>query len=384
MGLRHSGSLSIYSNSQLKYKMDNLYLEVTKRGESLMVLKFKDVEKRLNDSLIFPEFNLHIKAAEVTAIYASLNVRMTVLQMLKKEMPILNGQILAGDKEISTIHLSEIGFFFLEDGLYERLTVAEHLKLYSRLFNKRLSSDLILQKVHLEEKRNIKIKSLSYSERKRVLFAKLLIQNSNLLIIEEPDQNVDLETQRIFILLLENLRNEGKGILILTSNMESAITMANKVFRLDSNGLEEIQLVEETENKEFESKESTAQSTEEIIQEEIQPVRFEKIPTKVNEKIVLFDPPEIDYIESNDGQSNLHIKGEEFPTTFTLSELEKRLQHFGFFRCHRSYIVNLQKVREVITWTRNSYSLVLDDEKKSNIPLSKTKMAELKGMLGLK
>lgn len=112
MGLRHSGSLSIYSNSQLKYKMDNLYLEVTKRGESLMVLKFKDVEKRLNDSLIFPEFNLHIKAAEVTAIYASLNVRMTVLQMLKKEMPILNGQILAGDKEISTIHLSEIGFFF--------------------------------------------------------------------------------------------------------------------------------------------------------------------------------------------------------------------------------------------------------------------------------
>ena len=81
---------------------------------------------------------------------------------------------------------------------------------------------------------------------------------------------------------------------------------------------------------------------------------------------------------------HLHIKGEGFPTTFTLNELEERLQHFGFFRCHRSYIVNLQKVREVITWTRNSYSLILDDEKKSNIPLSKTKMAELKGMLGLK
>ena len=81
---------------------------------------------------------------------------------------------------------------------------------------------------------------------------------------------------------------------------------------------------------------------------------------------------------------HLHINGEEFPTTFTMNELEERLQHFGFFRCHRSYIVNLQKVREVITWTRNSYSLILDDEKKSNIPLSKSKMAELKVMLGLK
>ena len=116
----------------------------------------------------------------------------------------------------------------------------------------------------------------------------------------------------------------------------------------------------------------------------VQPIRFEKIPTKVNEKIVLFDPPEIDYIESVDGQCFLHIKGESFPCNFTLNELEERLLLFGFFRCHRSYIVNLQKVREVITWTRNSYSLVLEDTEKSSVPLSKTKMADLKGMLGLK
>ena len=100
--------------------------------------------------------------------------------------------------------------------------------------------------------------------------------------------------------------------------------------------------------------------------------------------MVLFDPPEIDYIESYDGQANIYVKGEAFPGNFTLSHLEERIHHYGFFRCHRSYIVNLQKVREVITWTRNSYSLVLDDQEKSSIPLSKTKMAELKDMLGLK
>lgn len=343
-----------------------------------MVLKFNDVEKRLSDSLIFPAFNLHIGEAEVTAIYSSLNVRTTLLQMLTKEMPILNGEIHIENNEISKANLKEIGFLFLQEGLYERLTVGEHLKLYSQLYNVELSVDSVLRKVHLEEKRNLKLKKLSFSEQKRISLAKLLIQNPKLFIIEEPDQNVDLETQRIIILIIESLRNEGKSVLILTSNMESAITMANRVFRLDTNGLEEIQLVDELEQEEF-----TNETVDEIVQEEVQPVRFEKIPTKVNEKIVLFDPPEIDYIESNEG-AHLHIKGESFPTTFTLNELEERLQHFGFFRCHRSYIVNLQKVREVITWTRNSYSLILDDEKKSNIPLSKTKMAELKGMLGLK
>ncbi|MDR0435024.1 MAG: LytTR family transcriptional regulator DNA-binding domain-containing protein [Gracilibacteraceae bacterium] len=38
------------------------------------------------------------------------------------------------------------------------------------------------------------------------------------------------------------------------------------------------------------------------------------------------------------------------------------MKPYGFFRCHRSYIVNLQKVREIITWTRNSYGLILDDD----------------------
>nr|WP_285848822.1 LytTR family DNA-binding domain-containing protein [Solibacillus isronensis] len=42
-----------------------------------------------------------------------------------------------------------------------------------------------------------------------------------------------------------------------------------------------------------------------------------------------------------------------------MSELEKRLHHFRFFRCHRSYIVNLHKAREILTWTCNSYSLSL-------------------------
>ena len=339
-----------------------------------MGLRFTNVEKRLNDSLIFPTFNLHIRDKEVTAVYSSLNVREILLHMLTRKASVSIGEISIKDIDISKVNLAEVGFLFLNEGLYERLTVADQLHFYRKLYNSAESIPSIIRKVHLEEQRNVRTKKLSNSEQRRVLFAKLLIQNPKLFIIEEPDQNVDIETQRIFILIIERLRNEGKSVLILTSNMESAITTSDRVFKLDERGLQEIQVV----------KESSAEQIDEVVQEEIQPVRFEKIPTKVNEKIVLFDPPEIDYIESNDGQTFLHIKGEEFSTMFTLKELEERLQYFGFFRCHRSYIVNLQKVREVITWTRNSYSLVLDDEEKSTIPLSKSKMSELKAMLGLK
>ena len=68
-----------------------------RKGEEIMVLKFKNVEKRLSDSLIFPAFNLHIQVAEVTAIHASLNVENSITNV-EKEMPVLNGQILIEDK----------------------------------------------------------------------------------------------------------------------------------------------------------------------------------------------------------------------------------------------------------------------------------------------
>ncbi|MDG0873430.1 LytTR family transcriptional regulator DNA-binding domain-containing protein [Paenibacillus thiaminolyticus] len=98
---------------------------------------------------------------------------------------------------------------------------------------------------------------------------------------------------------------------------------------------------------------------------------------------MLIDPLEMIYIESQDRVAHLHVQSGDYPCSMTLQELEQKLKPFGFFRCHRSYLVNLQRVREVIIWSRNSYSLVLDDEKKSTVPLSKSKYEEMKAIMGI-
>ena len=66
----------------------------------------------------------------------------------------------------------------------------------------------------------------------------------------------------------------------------------------------------------------------------------------------------------------------------TYGELEERLARSGFFRAHRAYLVNLQHVKEVIPYTRNSFTLVLDEADGTEIPLSKTAARELKELLG--
>ncbi|MGN7385754.1 LytTR family transcriptional regulator DNA-binding domain-containing protein [Sporosarcina sp. SAFN-015] len=338
-----------------------------------MSLQFINAEKRIHDSVVFPSFDLSIDLGKVVAVYSSVNVREQLIELLLEKSKLSNGEIRIGDSGISE-NKTKIGFYFLHDGLYERLSVEEMVRFTKQLYTSNQSIEDAIQTAQLDSKRRVKIKNLSFSERKRVQLALLLMQNPTICIFEEPDQNIDLESKRIFISVLQKLKLDGRSAFILTGNMESAVTAADEIFRLDENGLHPVHTATD-EDKEIEDSPTAAES--------IVPVRLEKIPTKVNEKIVLFDPPEIDYIESNEGQSFLHIKGEAFPSVSTLNELESRLLPFGFFRCHRSYIVNLQKVREVITWTRNSYSLVLDDAEKSTIPLSKTKMVELKEMLGI-
>ncbi|MFD2630530.1 LytTR family transcriptional regulator DNA-binding domain-containing protein [Oceanobacillus kapialis] len=344
-------------------------------------LIFSNIEKHTKDNLLFSAFDLTLGKGDITAIYSTLNVRKMLLDLLGGKTIASSGKISIHGKTIEEdkkAYMSAINFFFYEEGMYERLKVEDYFTFIIKLYDSSSRMDEVISETQLQEKRRVRIRNLSDSEKRRVHFGRMIIQNANIVIFEEPDLNVDMETRRVFINLLKKQQKKGTTSLILTGNLESALTIADQVFRLDENGLHTVQVAEEDNTKE--------ELEHEVDNEEenINPFQFNKIPTKVNEKIVLFDPQEIDYVESMEGQSYIYIKGESFPCLFTLNELESRLQHVGFFRCHRSYIVNLQKVREVITWTRNSYSLILDDKAKSSIPLSKTKMTQLKEMLGLK
>jgi ABC-2 type transport system ATP-binding protein len=62
--------------------------------------------------------------------------------------------------------------------------------------------------------------------------------------------------------------------------------------------------------------------------------------------------------------------------------MEEKLSRSGFFRAHRAYLVNLQHVKEVIPFTRNSFSLRLTDSDNTEIPLSKSAAGELSDLLG--
>jgi two-component system response regulator LytT len=73
--------------------------------------------------------------------------------------------------------------------------------------------------------------------------------------------------------------------------------------------------------------------------------------------------------------------GERFGCNSTLRDLEDQLDSRKFFRCHREYIVNLARVREIIPQAAGTYRLLLDDEPRSGVPVARNRVRGLRERL---
>lgn len=112
-------------------------------------------------------------------------------------------------------------------------------------------------------------------------------------------------------------------------------------------------------------------------------VQVVKIACKSDGTTLLFDPREVDFIESANRVNYASVRGQLYATSLTMDELDRQLERYGFFRCHRSFIVNVQRIRAVERYTRNSFNLSLSDVAGSSVPLSKGRAEALRERLGM-
>lgn len=338
------------------------------------MLNIKNLYKEQKNN-VMKDINFSISKGCSISIECSNDVSDLLINLiLAKEIP-AKGEIYLEDilnREYIKNNIGSIGVIYREESFYEKMTIENYMIFFAEILNSELDYKKILLKLALLDIGNVKIKDLTYSQKRRLSFAREILKQPKLLIFQEPILNMDRDGAKIIIENIEELRANGTAVLTTSVLFKDTLMLGDKSYRLDEEGLKEIDNKVEGEGSEKE---------ELLDRNEI--YKVEKIPAKVDERILLFDPKEIDYVESEQGVSNLNIRGDKFPSNLSLTELEERLKYFGFFRCHRSYLVNLQRVREVITWTRNSYSLSLDDKGKSSIPLSKGRLEELKTILKL-
>jgi two-component system LytT family response regulator/two-component system response regulator LytT len=67
----------------------------------------------------------------------------------------------------------------------------------------------------------------------------------------------------------------------------------------------------------------------------------------------------------------------------TIEELQSNLDPDVFWRVHRSFLVNINRIREVIPWFKSSFQLKMDDKKQTEIPVSRIQTKRLRTLLKL-
>lgn len=107
-----------------------------------------------------------------------------------------------------------------------------------------------------------------------------------------------------------------------------------------------------------------------------------KITIWKDNKMMVRSIIDITYCEARERETLIYIKGIQYNINCSISEFYKKLPKEFFFRSHRSYIINIDKITEIIPWFNNTFMLKLQGEE-VEIPVSRNNIIEFKQIMGM-
>ena len=109
-----------------------------------------------------------------------------------------------------------------------------------------------------------------------------------------------------------------------------------------------------------------------------------KILVKSSGRSFIVDAHDIVYATIDEGVITIVTSSLEGESNYkTIEELQSNLDPETFWRVHRSYLVNINRIREVIPWFKSSYQIRMDDKKQTEIPVSRVQTKRLRTLLKL-
>ncbi|NUR56077.1 MAG: response regulator transcription factor [Acidobacteria bacterium] len=112
--------------------------------------------------------------------------------------------------------------------------------------------------------------------------------------------------------------------------------------------------------------------------------RREQLALKVDERFLLVHTDEVVHASVEDDQIRVVTNSLSGTSNYrTLDELQARLDPAVFWRVHRSHLVNINKIKEIVPWFSRNYILKMRDGKGTEIPVSRSQTRRLREYLKL-
>lgn len=105
--------------------------------------------------------------------------------------------------------------------------------------------------------------------------------------------------------------------------------------------------------------------------------KLQKITLSIDDKLHIISLRDIDYIEAFEKETAIYSNNKKYVSKIKISKWEEILEGYSFYRCHRSYIVNLEKITVIEQWINSSWIIKIKNYQ-ILIPVSRNNIKELK------
>ena len=201
------------------------------------MLELKHVFKKyaVNSEYILNDINLKLDKGLVSIEGSSGSGKSTLLNLIglldkpTKGNIYLDGKDLSKlrKKEIDYYHHKKIGFIFQNYNLIEYLTVYENVT----ITHKSKDVDKILKDLNIYKLKNKKVNKLSGGEKGRVAIARVLVQNPDILLCDEPTGALDSKTGEIIMNILKEI-SKTKLVIMVTHNHDYSVKYADRIISI--------------------------------------------------------------------------------------------------------------------------------------------------------
>ena len=239
--------------SQLSASLPTLEIEDTPQQSGTPVITFDHVTKVYPAQPNKPALNdvsLQIFAGEfVFLVGHSGSGKTTFIRMLIREVKPTQGHIYIADEDLANMRnwrvpylRRNIGCVFQDFKLLPNKTVFENVAFALEVIGKsrhviKTQVPEVLRLVGLQDKLNKRPDQLSGGEQQRVSIARAIVNRPPILICDEPTGNLDPQTSRGIMDLLERISRTGTTVVVATHDREMVDNMRRRVIALDRGNL---------------------------------------------------------------------------------------------------------------------------------------------------
>lgn len=211
------------------------------------MIKFENVSKIYENNVkALSDINIEIGMGEfVFLVGPSGSGKSTFIKMLLKEVEPTTGQVIVGSTNLSKLTRKQIPYFrrkvgmvFQDFRLIPNLSVYENVAFAMKVVEAtpkeiRKRVPMVLSLVGLSHKYKMFPNELSGGEQQRVSLARAIVNNPSVLIADEPTGNLDPETAKEIMGLLEDINKAGTTILMATHAKDIVDNMQKRVIAID-------------------------------------------------------------------------------------------------------------------------------------------------------